>query len=214
MNLYKWLKHKFINDLIIYIKTSNRPKWCKKSPSVTKWKERQLALDDIINNIIISSDYHVSEKYQTFMKYANINKDEYNEYTSKLIPKVKEVVEYASNLQTNISKRHAYIRKMTRKHSEEIGHKFNKNTFEEKAISEILSEETIVVEKKLQKELKSYINKFQTYANERIMPMLHGLKMLNMIEIPNNYPTVFSDFVLASRYAADSSVIKTACLLE
>jgi len=214
MNLYKWLKYKFINDLIVYIKTSNKPKWCQKAPSVTKWTERQCALDDIIKNIIVSSDYHVSEKYQTFMKYANINNEEYNEYISKLIPKVKEVVEYASNLQTTISKRHAYIRKMTRQHSESVEEKFRKNTFEEKAISEILSEETVFVEKKLQKELKQYITKFKTYANEKIMPLLHGLKMLNMIEVPNNYPTVFSDFVLACRYAADSSVIKIACLLE
>ncbi len=214
MNLYKWLKYKFVNDLIVYIKTSNKPRWCRKAPSATKWIERQRALEDIINNVIISSDYHVSEKYQTFMKYANINKDEYSEYTHELIPKIKEVVVYASNLQTTISKRHAHIRKMTRQHSESIEEKFKTNTFEERAISEILSEETMFVEKKLQKELKQYIAKFQTYANGKIIPLLYGLKMLNMIEIPRNYPTVFSDFVLACRYAADSTVIKTACMLE
>ena len=72
----------------------------------------------------------------------------------------------------------------------------------------------MLVEKKLQKEMKESINKFEAYANEKITPLLPGLKMLGLIEVPKNYPTIFSDFVLACRYAADASVIKTACLLE
>ena len=209
MKLHKWLQYSFAKELSDYIKTGVIPKWVTRAPSTTKWKTRSNDLEDILYNIIKSVDYNTGTKYNSFIKIAKDSSDEYDDYIkTKVCEYITDISKYALLLKQTIYDRHKYIRTEYKKHQEKLLKDIDSSSERYKAAQEILQEETMYIETLLQKEFAKYIHKFQIYSDNKLQPLISGLKMLNITEVPRNYHKTFSEYIHARRSLSDSYIIK------
>lgn len=210
MKLYKWLQYSFTKELVNYIKTGRIPEWASRAPSISKWGTRVSELESLLYSIMKSVDYGTSTKYQEYLKLANDSESEYHTFvTERVCPVIKEISKYAALLKTRLYDRHKLIRKEYRKHQDDIVENFNEKEQKTTAVKEILSEETMYIESKLQKELASYIIKFEQFCEHKLSEPIASLKVLSMIDVPKNYHKTFEDYIKAKRSYTDAHVIKS-----
>ena len=210
MKLYKWLQYSFTKELVNYIKTGKIPDWATRAPSVTKWGSRASELESLLYSIMKSVDYGTSSRYQEYLKLANDSEGEYYKFvTERVCPIIKDISKYAALLKERLYERHKLIRKEYRKHQDELLENFEEKEQQTTAVKEILSEETMYIESKLQKELSSYIMKFEQFCEHKLSEPIASLKVLSMIDVPKNYHKTFEDYVKAKRSYTDAHIIKT-----
>lgn len=210
MKLHKWLKYSLTKELVDYIKTGNLPEWVERAPSTSKWKDRCNKLETVLYDIARTVDYKLSERYQAFIKLANSSSDEYHNYViKKACPVIEDIATYAHKLKKTLFDRHSYIRKEYKSHQDEILEALDEGTNRYKAASEILNEETMFIETKLQKEVAEYIKKFEQYCTNKLLPLISSIELLPLIEIPRNYHKTFEEYIKSKRSYTDANVIKT-----
>ncbi len=209
MKLHKWLKYSLTKELVDYIKTGKLPEWVERAPSTTKWKDRCEKLEGVLYDIARTVDYKLSQRYQEFIKLANSSSDEYHNYVMKKVcPVIEDISSYAHKLKKTLFDRHAYIRKEYKSHHAEILDALEDGSNRYKAAEEILNEETMFIETKLQNEVADYIKKFEQYCINKLMPLINSLELLPLIEVPRNYHKTFSDYIKSKRSYTDANVIK------
>ena len=210
MKLHKWLKYSLTKELVDYIKTGKLPDWIERAPSTSKWKDRCDKLEGVLYDIARTVDYKLSERYQTFIKLANSSSEEYHIYViNKACPVIEDVSTYAHRLKKTLFDRHSYIRKEYKAHQDEILEALEDGSPRYKAASEILNEETMYIETKLQKEVSEYIKKFEQYCTNKLVPLISSIELLPLITIPRNYHKTFEEYIKSKRSYTDATVIKT-----